>query len=402
VSTSTRHCKPPAPCRLTVGVLGAAGAVLSLVLAGCGSQTPGASANNPDVHQVSAQAEKSLRAGGIYHAMITEEEDSGAYSYSATAEIWADLAQGAAREESAYTYTGGHVPRRTDRTATLIADGVNWVDGEPRSTNACPGIDPVTSLVLGCLAPANAKPSTTEAGNYQGKPATILVTDTSFDGEDQRTKTTRRTYLDTDSALPVGARVDGTIDDGTVAPLHRVITYRAEFLPASKLPGDFFTPGSLGWHLPDPEAELPTGVAVYWLGKDFHPGGGLPALTFSGVEKGEPDFYSAILDYAPTSDPFGPRALTIMVMTPAQFHDPRRTPTPMRCAGPSISLAGAHTAMNCSKTFSLRARVTLPDAVLEITAPGGLAPDRSTPIDSAYLGQEAITAVLRALTLHTR
>ena len=293
-----------------------------------------------------------------------------------------------------FTTTGGHVDARPVKTVTLIAGRVTWVDGQPRSTTACPGASPLTSLVLGCLVPGGGKPSTAEAGTYGGKPVTVLVTDTSFSGEDQHTKTTRRTYLDTGSALPIAAAVDGTIDDGKVAPVHGLLRYRGEFLSAASLPAGFFDPASLGWHLPDLQARLPTGVPVYWLGREFHPGGGLPALTLSGVEKGEPDLYAAILEYGPASDPFGPRELMIMVMTPAQFHDPHRVPTAMRCAGPSLSLPGARTAMNCSKTFSTRARVELPDAVLEISAPEGL---NSTK--SPYLGPDAITAVLRGLML---
>jgi hypothetical protein len=394
---------PPTPFRRSrvVGTV----ALSTCLISGCGTAAPAGAATAPSqATRLYARAAHSLRDGQVYHATIRIRQTAGAYSFRATQQLWIDGRRHTARQQSRYVFTGAG-RRGHQTTTTLISHGVTWVDGRPQSPTACHHASPVTSILIGC--PTTRTPGATriQHGTYQGHPATVLFTDTSFTGSDQAAVTTQRTLLDPATALPLAATVNGTIDDGHLARVHATLAYHTRFQPRSSLPADFFDPASLGWHLPDPVADLPTDTPIYWLGPRFHPTQRppphrrLPTLVLAGVDKpGAPALYAALLRYAPAGDPYAPPLLTIIVMTPAQFHDPHLIPETMRCGGPALPLPGAHVSTTCNRR-NTRARIELPDAVLEITATDTIRDGNL--IRSAYRTRQAILTVLRGLTART-
>jgi hypothetical protein len=383
---------------------------VAILVAGCGSSgsgpvsasgtssTPG-QASGTELDRVYAQAEKSLRAGGTYHASIRDDRQAGEYSYTATAQLWVDAAADRARQETTYTMARG----LTGGSATdvlILADGARWIDGHATSPVKCHGASAATGIVLGCLDTETDATSHVEHGRYLSHPALILVSEGTSGGSEQTIRSTTRLYLDPSTALPLGATEDGTIESERVNPLHRTTSYQSEFVSPSTPPAGVYDPASLGWHLPDPIADVPTDAPIYWLGVIYIPGGGLPSLRLGNVAKepGGPG-YSAILEYMRTDDPYGPRAFILIEWTRASWDHAHVVMGIPRCPEPShISLPGGEATLWCPpKPDGMSAIITFADAVVEaqaiaVTTAHG---DRPSPYDN----RESMTKLIRALTL---
>lgn len=119
--------------------------------------------------------------------------------------------------------------------------------------------------------------------SYNGQPATALVLAPSEEGDGRETMPLRF-YADADTFLPLAV----TAEEPGKAP-HYVVEYQAEMVPASAVPADLFDPIALGYVPPEVEEQRlldhpRLGGVLYWLGRAFDPGGGLPALPNFGVE----------------------------------------------------------------------------------------------------------------------
>jgi DNA-binding CsgD family transcriptional regulator len=129
--------------------------------------------------------------------------------------------------------------------------------------------------------------------SYAGKPAvafemseTVTPGDP-FGGTKPPVVVTRTFYAEPDTFLPVAFTITTPPDSGVRGDM--VTTYAAAFVDQGSLPADLFDPAALGYRTPDEkEAELfanpRLGGEVYWLGRSFDPGAGLPALQDLSVE----------------------------------------------------------------------------------------------------------------------
>lgn len=146
---------------------------------------------------------------------------------------------------------------------------------------------------------------------FNGRRAIVVVTEGESRGEDEKFSFTDRLYVDARTWLPLAIETSGTIDYGPKASYETHARYEHEFVDAGSLAPDFFDPASIGYVAADPAAGLAQDVrmTVYWLGREFDPGGQLPKLalrdahTFAGDV---PPGYRATLSYADAADKFGP------------------------------------------------------------------------------------------------
>jgi hypothetical protein len=279
------------------------------------------------VEEVYARAGKSLRQlGGIYHATIEVVHEAGVYSYAATIERWVDSARNVVRETTTYADGTTYV--------SVIAGGATYT-GQPGgaagtagaiTAPTCFGAPEAVSAVLGCPGPTEVSTTTLEQGTHDGLPALVLVTTGEWSGSDSTTTFTSRLYLDAATLLPVAREMEGEVDYGTVAPLAQRATYRHELVAPESLPAGLFDPASIGFVRPDPEAPLDDprlGIAVYWLGARFDPGGGLPPLVLGNAVPAEPDGpgYVLTLEYRLEAEPFGPAVVMIRVWPGGDWQD---------------------------------------------------------------------------------
>jgi len=124
-------------------------------------------------------------------------------------------------------------------------------------------------------------------GNYLEESTTIvLYSEGDLPSHDWTAAFKAWLYLDPASYLPVAARLweGAPFGDEDGAPLELEFSYRYEheFVDRDSLSTDFF----VGTPEPDPAANLVPevgGMRVYWLGRRFDPGGGLPSVTLMGA-----------------------------------------------------------------------------------------------------------------------
>lgn len=246
----------------------------------------------PSVEEVYRRAGESLnRPGSLYHMIIETQQDAGEFSYQGTTEQWIDASQDVARTEYRLTFKGQTTRGKAfTETAIIRADGryVRDSDGEVRALPPpiCHGASVAASTVLGCPSFSGRSSATVERGDYQGRPAIVLVTTDDVHGSDERTNSTRRVYLDPDTFLPIASEQQGTIDYGPTVPLHARSTYQSAFIATGTVSPDFFVLASIDWQgvmAPLDQAQN-LGVTPYWLGDRFDPGGGLPTIVPSNVD----------------------------------------------------------------------------------------------------------------------
>jgi hypothetical protein len=399
--------------RWTSRVLAVGSAVVLMVLSACGSgSSPGGSAlgspsgdasvadsaaGAPSVESVVAMAQRSLQAGGVLHQRVTVTQDAGDRSFTTTRDLWLDGTADALRETSTFTPEGaGLFPQRD---VLLAVDGVLWSNGKMLAhPPTCYGGGVAVSALVGCPSPtADDSTISVRRGTWHGRPALVLLFHRVGGGEDTTETVDGREFLDAKTAIPLAQEEAGRITgDGDFA-LRRMTTFAGSFVDDSAVAAEFFDPASLGWHAPDPEKDLPTDVPVYWLGRTFDPGDGLPALRFAEVEPAntEGPGYAAILEYSPADDPVAPPALTIQVWTQAALDASHMILGD--CATRGYSEGPLQITLRCPNVSARRAEVSTGGSFLLLRAPG-VAVGR-TITSSPYNTPEALLTAARALTL---
>ncbi|HXG36086.1 MAG TPA: hypothetical protein VNL15_03875 [Dehalococcoidia bacterium] len=305
-------------------------APLLVVLACKGDET----ANNSNVSTEGLSVEEVLarvtsaisRPGQIFHVRGEIKRDAGPYPYRGTIDIWVDAGHDKARWKMEITNGDKSIIQEQ-----IIAGGARYVQVSFSDYPAikgraatCPGGNSAVSALLNC---EQMKDPRMEQGRFEGKTVVLLVGDVRTSGSDETFTFVRRIYLDAASFLPLAVEEEGTVDYGEIAPLHSLRRYRGEFLEADALPPDFFDPASIGYVERDPEQPLRGAggaTPVYWLGRDFSGGSGLPALTLERVDSaraprpgGPPPGarigpgYEYILHYRLADDEFGPPVLSL-------------------------------------------------------------------------------------------
>jgi hypothetical protein len=389
--------------------------VLVLALSGCGSRTGGTSAlgtptgavsvadstaGAPSVEDVVATAQRSLRDGGVLHEKVTVTQDAGDFSFTTSRNVWLDGAGNAFREARTFAPHGRGLSTQQDRL--LAVDGVLWSNGKMLSYPAtCYGGGAAVSALLGCPSPTDdASDISVRRGNWHGIPALVLLFHRTSGGEDTTETVDGREFLDAKTALPLAQEETGQITGEGDFALHRTTTFAGSFVDATAVAADFFDPASLGWHMADPEKDLPTDVPVYWLGRTFHPGvGGLPVLRLSDVLNqpggGGGPGYATILIYSPAEDLAAPPALTIQVWTQEALDASHIVWG--NCATQTYSDGPLDITLRCPNVDARNAQVRTGGMFLLLDAPGFSV--GRTVTDSPYDTPEALLTAARALTL---
>lgn len=350
----------------------------------------------PTVEQVYAQAQRALRAGGVYHEKITTNQVAGEFSFSAQVERWTDAAHGRAREQ--VRVSGRMVDEVTGQAqvATRLTVGKElWQEGgEIVPAPVCHGADAATSGVLGCPVDTGGPVQITVAwGASGGKPVLTLTAKVHAESEDATADTTDVVSLDPSTMLPTSTRRDGTMNGG---PIHSRSTVVGSFLSGASLAKGFFDPASMGWKRAAPVASLPSQAKVYWLGTGWNPGGRLPELVLHATEPGGDSGYDAVLVYAKAADRYrSPPVIMIQLWRRAVWDSQRVDITAARCGAQPVKVLAGSAALYCPEPGQVSAFVTLPDAVLWVDAP--LAQDGDKVITNAFGTVAAMTTVLHAL-----
>ncbi len=264
---------------------------------------------------VFARLEEALtREGAVFHATMKVAVADGEAQSFGTNEAWLDMERGVGRGE--WPKDPSWSADVTERVTIIIREDVLYLsDGyEAWSSKAeqCPGVKSavLANLVFYCEEIPQASPPQVDAeAEYEGTAAVALVYQESANGSGQEggNETITSFYIDRETFLPLAWITEfgapGSDRGGKI-----ITRYDYEFVPVDSLPPDFFDPSSIGYVKEDPEAPLDDpnlGVTVYWLGREFSPGGGLPPLALSrtlGVRPpGGGPGDRAMLEYQPTA-----------------------------------------------------------------------------------------------------
>ncbi len=225
-----------------------------------------------------------IRQGFVFHTfsqtVATTSEDGDSVRPLWTIEAWLDVAQ--QRGRSHFQKDPSLEGDLADSGATIVSDETavffNPLTEENRPTegkaSTCPFMDsPVLSMLIFACENLSAPPGGKVELDleYNGQPAAAVTY--LEEGENPVAF-----YVHRESLLPLAW------DIGYGEPGRRsaqVTTYKNDFVPLDSLPPDFLDPASIGYVKLDPLASLDDpglAVAVYWLGQDFDPPGGLPSL----------------------------------------------------------------------------------------------------------------------------
>lgn len=302
-----------------------------------GGITTGVSASAqqlPTVLDVYRHVQAVLRRPGVlYHSTIRTQSTSGPIRTSAIQDLWVDAQRNVARSDLTYTYTVTDPSTHRSHTARGLSTSITTVRGvftrespPVRITAAepqlCHGKQLVAAdVVLGCPGPTTRSTTRVQSGQYAGRPAVVLVTSGTTEGEDQNTTTTTHLYLDAGTYLPVASITSGIMDAGKTYPVFGSGRYTHVFVPLLRAPKGFFDPASIGYQSPNVTVgrhldRLPADFTPYWLGRRFARHRSLPALVINGLDRGDtggPGYLSTLF-YASANHPYGAPVVALSVV----------------------------------------------------------------------------------------
>ena len=347
------QAKALAPLKLSSAALAVSGGLLAAALAGIGlvlflmlrsgddgiglqsaacpsATTPAATGDGGEltVEELTDRVAEAITCPGYaFRIHMAGEFESGPYRSSGEADIWIDLERNQGRAESHGFF--GSVEEEDSELQEVWDVTIVRSDGEYTGARApdnpaarrrppgCHGPDrEALGLILRCEGPTEELEMTVERNvAYRGRNAIAYVATGTSSGEDERSDTTSRVYLDRDTFLPLGSTSEGTVDVGEVYAVDSDVPLQYEFVPLDSLPPDFFDPVSIGYVAVDPEERLEAqdfGVPVYWLGREFAGGDGLPALSLKGVSGRE-------IIYRRADDDFGSATVILVLYSQKQW-----------------------------------------------------------------------------------
>ena len=359
--------------------------------------------------------------GYVLHLQSVGDFEAGPYSRRVEMNVWIDMENNQGRTEWRVTFTSEEVIARLEAQGAESPERrqVNIVlsDGRYRGERGpelpaskvappiCHGPDRTTlDLILPCEGPIEELEfSVAQDGSYRGQCAVAYVSSGIRPGSDETYENTTRVYLDEEPYLPLGQTQDGTLDLGTIYAVEYDAPYHYKFVRLDSLPADFFEPASLGYVERDPEEALDApdrGFPVYWLGREFNDGEGLPAHSLDAVLDND-------LRYR-ADDEFGKTIVSLRLYSLDQWRArPPRIESPceetelieltaavatLRRHYHELALAPGST---CPTPDRFSAIVTFADAVVEIDAPttfGG-----SDVFRSPYDSEKGIELLIRSL-----
>jgi hypothetical protein len=299
--------------------------LIAAIGAGCSEQeepTVVLDKANLTVEEVYARfAEAINRPGSIYQVTIDMDHDGGYFAMEATRRLWVDVGRDLVREEGDGEMRWEEETVHYEWRSITAGGGVYKHDEQPQDESdpdskvearTCHGGSAAVSAVLGCPAWREESTAQVETGKYGKHSAVIVVTTGTRHGEAGKSIFTDRLYLDGSTLLPIAYESEGTLDDSLeVKPFDALWSFNNRFLPERSLSDDFFDPASIGYVEHDPEEPLESdlGITVYWLGRRFEAGGGLPPLALQDArapDSEEEPSYRVTLYYRLAEDEFGP------------------------------------------------------------------------------------------------
>jgi hypothetical protein len=260
------------------------------------------------LERVYATATRSLdQPGRVYHSTATVTGLGPFTGAHIVRELWVDVHRDVVREQlrtvPAASAQGSNAPTRS-----LIAGGQHYstvrMSDPPVPAPSCHGASASVTAVFADLsvdAVVDCRKTSVIDARYSGRAVPALVSTGISHGEDETVTYVARMYLDPTSMLPIGGEYRSTSDNGTSTQrIHSHMTIRAEFVDASTLPSDFFTPDGLTRD-PIPAAVPPVnGKRRYWLGQTLARGGGLPQLILQATNTNMRRPFLANLGYSTT------------------------------------------------------------------------------------------------------
>ncbi|MEX0683682.1 MAG: LuxR C-terminal-related transcriptional regulator [Dehalococcoidia bacterium] len=206
-------------------------------------------------------------------------------------EAWVFPKAEAMRSEGVAETSGDQDGDATEETTrAVITGGLRYVDSDnlpnPVEANMCHGGSVLASEILLCFGPVADSTETfgVEEGEYQDQPSIVLMSSGTSRNDSGDTVGTTRLHLSPSTLLPMARESSGTFDNNeAVFPLSSEITWEYDWVERDSLPADFFEPEAIGYveTVRNPEEginSLDPSLPVYWLGKQYEAGGGLPLL----------------------------------------------------------------------------------------------------------------------------
>ncbi len=299
-------------------------AFLIAMATGCSDkEEPGLAPEDADltVEDVYARfAEAINQPGSIYHTTVDTRYDTGASSTESIRQLWVDVERDLVRQEIESVSAEGD---RT-RSSIVVTNRVSYAHlsyGSSRNwkteAQTCHGAGAAVSAMLGCPGENEESATEVEVGEWEERPAIILVTAGTTQGSLGAFTFTERLYLDETTFLPIAREGERTYENSEGQPAQWLHVFENEFVAASSLPDDFFDPASIGYVERDPEEPLlvlDISMTVYWLGRSFEGEGSLPPLALAEVSIADPEAGygdTLTLKYRLADDELGPTVLTL-------------------------------------------------------------------------------------------
>ena len=238
----------------------------------CPGKTPPVAQDDVDMtveQLVDLVAEAITCPGYAFHMQGGGQFEAGPYTSEFAVEVWTDVLQNRARLRTRNTFnsdeardeaeaSGAELQRLTG-TEIIRHDGHYTKEGHETEEDAArparkdgpptchgAGKEAIAALIRcrGLLDTFGARVEVSTS--YRGQPAVAIVSE-GAGGSGETYYLSTRIFFATDSYLPVGQTVEGTIDVSEVHLVEADIPYQHEFVPLESLPADFFDPASIGY-----------------------------------------------------------------------------------------------------------------------------------------------------------
>ena len=263
----------------------------------------------------------------LFHTLVEASVDQGANSYRFVTEAWIAPDRNTARLSLKVLSGPIAAGAATEGSAIIVGDALYTTTSSEETTktraSTCRKSDsPLLSRVLGCRGALEQSNTTLQTDvRYQDHGVIALVTVGTSRSEDESSTFTDTLYVDPATYFPIAMEQSATLDTGEKSSVKGTTLFTNEFVDSDSEPADFFDPAAIGYVPKDPEEPLRVadpGVGVYWLGRDFAPGTGLPALTLNraSLHPGDlPPGYRALLSYRLAADEFGSSQIDLQEWT---------------------------------------------------------------------------------------
>ncbi len=400
----------------------------SLASATCPSRPPLTFGNNSNLtpEEVARRGAQAVSCPGYaFHMLSAGDVDAGPLSSYSEGESWVDSAHNRSRQEGRSQFTSEEARRELaegEELPELHSVSIALPDATyTRSDSSSPDADPRRvdkrapspcfgfyisegASVADCDGPLDEFEYRVEANaTYRDRQAVAIVSTGTSRGSDETYALTNHYFVDAVTFLPLGATSEGTLNDAV--PVNSSLPIEWDFVPLDSLPDDFFDPAGIGYVEPSLDELTESldrfGGRAYWLGREFTPSGGLPALVLE-------DGYGNHVLYR-RADEDSHWAVVSFQLFPANSWRNSLTPPSERCAeqreialpdrGATIFQMrdGVSAGAECPPNGTFTAIVFIRDAAIYVEAPG--ISTGTEHLESPYNSEAGMELLLRSLKL---